>query len=166
MVYSVMLHKANQVQSQKLNVLQKYKLVKILISSHPFNKIYLQAKKNAVRCFSAILDKQWFMQLYSQAKTDFHDWHHYCCRNLRQQCQCLLFFYWLYSHTSGLAATQLLKYHLSCYVALPMVQKRKISTQSGMATQGNCTRFFPGTHQWQCLVHMHYLRCYSNKKGA
>lgn len=39
------LHKANQVQSQMLNVLQKYKLVKILISSHPFNKIYLQAKK-------------------------------------------------------------------------------------------------------------------------
>lgn len=73
MVYSVMLHKANQVQSQMLNVPQKYKLVKILISSHPFNKIYLQAKKKkkiAVRCFSAILDKQWFMQLYSQAKTD------------------------------------------------------------------------------------------------
>lgn len=44
-LHSVMLHTANQAQSQMLNVLQKYKLVKILISSHPFNKIYLQAKK-------------------------------------------------------------------------------------------------------------------------
>lgn len=55
-----------------LNVLEKYKLVKILISSHPFNKIYLQAK-NAVRCFSALLDKQFSMQL-EQPSTDRLPW--------------------------------------------------------------------------------------------
>lgn len=59
---------ASSIAESNLNVLEKYKLVKILISSHPFNKIYLQAK-NAVRCFSALLDKQFSMQL-EQPSTD------------------------------------------------------------------------------------------------
>lgn len=118
---------ASSTAVSNLNVLEKYKLVKILISSHPFNKIYLQAK-NAVRCFSALSDKQFFHATWTakhrltpmiDIMTAAETWDN----NVN-----VYFFYWLYSHTSGLAATQL-KYYLSCYVALPMVQKRKISTQ-------------------------------------